>query len=104
MPVSTSSASLNRFPGLKLLGFALWRSGVLYAQQNIASVTNHLTAPVFVFTAAVPSANYTFDSELGSTTFGVMTAKTVNGFTLNITDINGSAKNLPDLGYVAVYG
>lgn len=104
MPASAVSASLDRFPGLRLLGFALWKSGVLYAQQNMASVTNSLTAPVFVFTAAVPSANYTFEYELGPMTFGGMTAKTVNGFTLNITDLNGSAKNLPDMGYVAVYG
>lgn len=104
MPASAVSASLNRFPGLRLLGFALWRNGVLYAQQNMASVTNSLATPVFLFTAPVSSAHYVFDVELGGPTFARVSGKTVNGFTLNIEDVSGAAKNLPDYGFVAVYG
>lgn len=104
MPVSASSPSLNRFPGLRLLGFAMWKQGNIYAQQNIATVTDNGMAPAFVFASAVASANYVVDVELGGPTFARVSGRTVNGFTLNIEDINGSAKNLPDLGFVAVYG
>lgn len=104
MPVSASSASLNRFPGLKLLAYALWRTGTIYAQQNMSTVSASATDPVFTFSAAVPTANYTFDAELGGSTFGYLSARSVNGFTLAIRDVNGSPKNLPDMGFIAIYG
>lgn len=104
MPASAVSASLNRFPGLTLLGFALWKGGVLYRSQGISAVTDNGMAPVFTFTTPVASANFIVDAELGGPIFGRMSAKSVNGFTLSIEDINGAPKNLPELGFVAVYG
>ena len=104
MPVSSSSPSLNRFPGLTLIGYALWKTGVLYKNQNVSSVTNSLTVPVFTFTTPAQTANFTIDVEVGGATFAEVSGRTVNGATLNIKDINGNAKNLPDFGYVAFYG
>lgn len=104
MAVSSSAPSLNRFPGLTLRAWALWDNGILRASFNMASVSNSATTPVFVFTAALPSAFYTFDFGVTGATWVQISVQTANGFTLAIQDSTGAAKNLPGTGYVAVYG
>lgn len=104
MPVSTSAASLNRFPGLTLKAWALWDSGVLRESFNMASVSASATAPVFVFTNPLPSVHYTFDFGVTGATWVQIATKLTTGFTLNIQDYTGAGKNLPGTGYVAVYG
>lgn len=104
MPVSTSAASLNRFPGLTLRAWALWDSGVLRASFNMASVTSSATSPVFVFASPLASGYYTFDFGVTGVTWVQVAVQSTTGFTLNIQDSVGSAKNMIGSGYVAVYG
>lgn len=104
MPVSTSAASLNRFPGLTLRAWALWDSGVLRASFNMASVTASATAPVFVFQSALSSAYYVIDTGISGNLYGQVATQNANGFTINIVDGAGVSRNMVGSGFVAVYG
>lgn len=104
MPVSASSASLNRFPGLELKAWAKFSTGVLHSQFNIATTSGSASTPSFTFTNALTNDKYVVDVGIDGATFATLSAISVNGFTLTLRDVTSALKPLPNTGFVAVYG
>lgn len=104
MPVSTSSASLNRFPGLELKAWVLFNGTTIVKSQNVASVTKSGTGQYGITLSTSAGSNYCVDFGGGGAKTWYAQYSSGTYFVVWTTDFAGTPTDLAMSGFVAVYG
>lgn len=104
MPVSASSASLNRFPGLDLKAWALFNGTTIVKSYNVASITKSGTGLYGVTLSTSAGSNYCVDFGGGGAKTWYAQYSSGNYFVVHASDFGGTPMDLGISGFVAVYG
>lgn len=104
MPVSASSASLNRFPGLELKAWALFTGTTIVKSYGVTSITHPTTGQYGVTLSASAGWNYCVDFGGGGAREWYAQYSSGTYFVIFTSDQAGTPTDLGMSGFVAVYG